>query len=82
MFNMSHLIVMKKVGLFLFTALALSGCASDPVFRPIKEKGTACVQDPDTENKVVCTPIRMYEDPNRFHYVRPWETLGEIPDLP
>jgi hypothetical protein len=73
---------MKK-SLLLLSLLILASCASHSPLP--EEKGTVCINPPkEGETVARCYPARLYLDPTRFHYLRPWQqnSLGEMPDLP
>lgn len=71
---------MKKL-LLIPILLMLSACASTMDLP--EEKGTACTPH-EEDGKERCWPARLYTDPVRFHYLRPWQerALPDMPDLP
>ncbi len=59
------------------------GCASQPTVFP-EEKGVTCYQTEEqaNEKKHTCLRIDSFSDSVKWHRVRSWQTLPEIPDLP
>lgn len=73
---------MKYLSLFLL-ALTMVGCSSTPTVFP-EDKGVTCYQteDQEKEKKHTCLRIPAFSDTTKWHRVRSWEVLPEIPDLP
>lgn len=72
---------MKKAFLTLLL-LFVASCASKSKLP--EEKGTLCIPRQAGQELSECYPVRLYTDPTRFHYLRPWQerSLGEMPSLP
>lgn len=72
-----------KILSLLFVLVSLVGCSSTPTVFP-EEKGVTCYQTEDQvkEKKHTCLRINSFSDPVKWHRVRSWETLPDIPDLP
>lgn len=68
-------------GLLLLTFLA--GCSSTPTKFP-EEQGVTCYQteEQEKEGKTTCLRVNSFSDPVKWHRVRTWQTLPDIPDLP
>lgn len=61
----------------------LAGCSSTPTVFP-EEQGITCYQTEEQakEKKHTCLRVNSFNDPVKWHRVRTWETLPDIPDLP
>lgn len=67
--------------LLIFTILILGACSTAKKLP--EEKGTACIIEKD-QDKGACYSARLYLNPVRFHYLRPWQekSLGSMPSIP
>ena len=74
---------MKKVLLLALASLSLTACVSFPVDYP-EQTGTRCLQMTDEQianNEHSCLRIQSFRDATKWHRVRQWQDLGDIPDL-
>lgn len=74
---------MKKLLFLTLISLSLTACVSFPVDYP-EQTGTKCLQMTDEQidkNEYSCARIQSFRDSTKWHRVRQWQDLGDVPDF-
>lgn len=73
-----------KLTTLLLSLLIINGCASYPIAQFQEEHGVACVQaeEQEKEDKMTCLQVRSFPDTLKWHRVKPYRSLPDIPDTP
>lgn len=71
-----------KLMFSLLSLVILAGCASTPPTHFPEDQGVICYQNEEQskDKQHTCLRVNSFSDPVKWHRVKEWQTLPEIPE--